>query len=56
MVIEFPLKPFVLIFQTYAFILCNMAARKVSPDSSEEDLNFAINNLCRGNLKLFIKH
>lgn len=33
---------------TYAYILSNMAARKVTSDSSEETLNAAINNLCQG--------
>lgn len=35
---------------TYAFVLSNMATRKISSDSSEEVLNAAINDLCQGNI------
>lgn len=33
----------------YAYILSNMAIKKVTNDGSEEALNAAINDLCRGN-------
>lgn len=32
----------------YAYILSNMAIKKVTNDGSEEALNAAINDLCRG--------
>ena len=32
----------------YAYILSNMAINKVVNDGSEEALNVAINNLCKG--------
>ena len=32
----------------YAYILCNMAIKRVTNDSSDEVLNSAINDLCKG--------
>ena len=33
----------------YAFILSNMAAKKVGNSTSDDVLNSSINDLCRGN-------
>jgi len=39
----------------YAYTLTNMAIKKVTNDGSEEVLNTAINDLCKGNHKIWSK-
>ena len=39
----------------YAYTLSNMAIKKVTSDSSDEVLNAAINDLCKGNDKIWRK-
>lgn len=39
----------------YAYILSNMAIKKVSSNTSDENFNLAINDLCRGILYFFLR-